>query len=351
MYIIFLLIFIQFCVFLISLVEEKTRKYNTAIFITIGLILVLFAGFREIGADKDSIGYQGYFLYNSNPSVSVEFTFIYLSRFVQLYTENVHFLFLIYAAIAISIKFFFFKKFSDTYYLPVIIYIGYFFIMQEMTQMRAGVATALVLPCILLITEKKRLMAFFIILIAICFHYSAISILPLLFFGNGELSFKKRWIMSLAVPFAYMVHFVGGADIIFNLDIPYIGEKLKGYQELQQKGLIGDHFNVFSVPFVAQILLYYYVIYYYDIIKQHNKYLPIMLRMSTCFILIYLCFSFIPVIAYRVSDFYAIANIFLYANIAYTVCPKWFGKTIVYLAGLFQLLTSIYVGELFKPTF
>ena len=351
MYVIFFLIFIQFCVFLASLVEEKTKKYNYAIYITFGLLLVLFAGFREIGADKDSIGYQNYYQDISSPYISIEFTFFYITEFLHNFSNDVHLLFLTYAAIAVSIKFYFFRKFSDSYYLPVMIYIGYFFFMQEMTQIRAGVATAFLFPCILLISEKKRLIAFFIILIATCFHYSAISALPMLLLNNKSLSYKKRWILTLVVPFSYMFHFIGGADVLFNLDIPYIGEKLKGYQVLQQKGLIGDHFNVFSVPFVAQIILYYYVVYYYDIIIQHNKFLPIMIKMTTCFILIYLNFSFIPVIAYRVSDFYAITNIFLYTNIVYTVTPQWFGKTVVYFAGLFQLLTSIYVGELFKPTF
>lgn len=350
MYVIFFLIFIQFCVFLASLVEEKTKKYNYAIYITFGLLLVLFAGFREIGADKDSIQYQEYFLNPSNPIFSVEYTFFYISEFLYNYSSDVHILFVVYALIAISIKFFFFRKFSDSFYLPVIIYIGYFFMMQEMTQIRAGVATALVLPIILLIAEKQRFKAFLVMLIAISFHYSALTILPMLFLSNKDMSPKKRWLLSLVVPLSYLIHFIGAENIYLSLDIPYLGEKLKGYQMLRDRGLAGDKFNVFSVPFVAQVLLYYYVIYYYDIIIKRNKYLPIMIQMATCFILIYLNFSFIPVIAYRISDFYAITNIFLYTNIAYTVNPRWLGNTIVYFAGLAQLLISIYVTELLNPS-
>ena len=38
----------------LSLIEDRLQKYNQVIYISLGVILVLFAGLREVGFDRDS---------------------------------------------------------------------------------------------------------------------------------------------------------------------------------------------------------------------------------------------------------------------------------------------------------
>ena len=53
----------------------------------------------------------------------------------------------------------------------------------------------------------------------------------------------------------------------------------------------------------------------YDIIKEHNPYFPIMIKMMGLSIFSFVTLSALPVLAFRISEIYGIVEIILFTNI------------------------------------
>lgn len=77
-----------------------------------GFVMVLIAGLREIGLDPDSENYEYSFqhYYQSSEMGMVEPSFTLISAVLNVFTDNVHLLFLVYAFLGVTIKLYAFKK-------------------------------------------------------------------------------------------------------------------------------------------------------------------------------------------------------------------------------------------------
>ena len=341
---------IQFITYLLSLAEERIKKYVKPSYVVLAIILILCIGLRKIGIDNDSEHYEMY--YNNYDDkllmISVEPSFRWLAHFLNYFTGDVHAILLVYAAIAVTIKFIAFKKLFDNRFLPIIVYMGYTLIMQEMTQIRAGVVGGLVLLSLIPLSEGRKKVTFLILCLCCFIHYSAIALFPMLFLNNKDMSMRKRLIWASIIPAAYIMHLCG-LNVVLNLPIPYLGDKLQSYQTLRDKGILGSDINVFNAVLLVTIFTYYYVMYFYDTIIAYNKYLPIMLKMTGISVVIFVIMSFVPVLAYRISDLYGMTNILLFSCIAYTIKPNWLARTLVYVVGLSLFLINVFFTKLLHP--
>ena len=70
---IYILLSVFFLTFIASLFEERTKRYNKAIYISIGVILFLCAGFKEIGFDNDSENYEFFYNHYDDPYTRICF--------------------------------------------------------------------------------------------------------------------------------------------------------------------------------------------------------------------------------------------------------------------------------------
>ena len=109
--------------------------------------MILIAGLRPVGIDPDSNNYEYTYIHYDTPNAleGVEYSYLFLSMIFNKITSDVHILSLFYALLGVGIKFFAFRKLSNTYFLPVIVYIGYYFIMHECMQIRTGILSAVFL--------------------------------------------------------------------------------------------------------------------------------------------------------------------------------------------------------------
>ena len=89
------LLTIQILIFLFSLIEERTLKYNKPVYIVTGIVLILYAGLKEVGFDKDSETYEYYFThyYDDSMLLSVEYSFRLLSMLGSFIYDDVHVVF------------------------------------------------------------------------------------------------------------------------------------------------------------------------------------------------------------------------------------------------------------------
>lgn len=315
---------------LLCYLEDYIKKYRLPLYLLIGLILILVAGLREVGIDPDSENYEYHYqhYYYSNVLEGVEYSYILLSSFFNNFTSDVHILFLFYAAVGISLKFLAFRKYNISYFLPVLVYIAFYYELHENTQIRTCILSGLLLLAIIEIADKNKKKAIILLSIGAFFHTSALLLFPLVFLSNKPLTKKQKIICACLIPISYIIYF-SGMSLIMNTNIPYIGDKLAMYQKGAEKGLLTVSVNVFSPLQLLTIILYYYTLYFHDTIITFNKYTPLLLKTAAIGIFAFASFAILPVFAQRVSFLFNIVNIILYSSIMYTIKPKWIGITIV----------------------
>lgn len=347
---IYILLLLLLFIFLFSLFEEETKKYNIYIYIGICIILVVCAAFKEIGFDNDSENYEYYFTNYDDPllEIGVEYSFLLISRIANWFTDDVHVMFLLYGGAGVVIKMIAFRRLSDQWFIPVIVYMGNFYLLHDMTQIRAALVSGLFLLAIPYIAEGNKKKSFVLLLLCCFFHYSSLALLPAIFFSNKEMDKRERILWTLVIPVGYLLYFLH-INILTEIPIPYIGEKLELYQELNEEGIMGDEINVFNAIFIVGWLTFLYIIFFYDTVKLYNKYISIIIRFMGVSILAFLALATLPVLAFRVRELYAITEILMFTSIYYTIKPKWIAKSVVSVIGIVLFLINAFYAEILHP--
>lgn len=347
-------IFLFLITSLLSYIESYLGKYKIPIYYALGAVMVLCAALREVGIDPDSEAYESTFLSDADSEMGdrVEFSFILISNIVHLFSNDVHVLFLVYAAIAISLKFIAFRQISEHTFLPVVVYIGYFYIFHEMMQIRSGVMAGFFLLALKPICEKQRLRAFLLLLAGLFFHYSALVLFPLIFMSNKPMTIRSRFLWALIIPIGYFLYFYGLSFLLdMSTNIPYIGGKIASYQWGTQMGTAIDKVNVFNPLQLLMVFLYYYLLFYHDLIVENNKMFPLLIKIYALGVIAYPALSSFPVMAERIQLLLLTVHILLFSFLYYTVKPKWAGISLVVLTSLAFLniaLPSINFALLWK---
>lgn len=333
-------IVILFCIAaLLPFLERYMDNLKKPIFIILGGMMILVAGFREVGVDPDSDSYETSYhnYYSQNSEDSKETTFIWISAALNQVTTDVHALFLVYALIAVVLHFIAFRQLSEYWFLPVFVYLSFFFEMHEMIQIRTGVLSGFFMLAIKPMAERRWVIALLLILIGSTFHISGLALLPLLFLTNKPMTKKQRWIWASVIPIGYILYFMGMAIQMY-LDIPFIGEKLLAYQTGDEKGQGIVSVNAFNVVQLFAIIAFYYMLYFYDTIASKNNYFPLLMKIFAIGTATFVAFAFFPVIGDRLGYQMKMVNIILYSTLAYTIHPRWAGLIAIFFIGCIHLV-------------
>ena len=317
-----LLLLIIFAVLFLVFVEEYLGKYKWFAYILIGIFLILYAGLRPVGFDRDSENYENYFMHPDSRinEISVEPSFLILSRLLYPFFPDVHILFFLYALLGVGLKFFAIKRITNLLFLPILIYVCNFFLLHDVTQIRAGVISGLFLLSIKPLSEGKRLHALCYIMIGAIFHFSALALLPLLFLSNTPISRKWKIAWAMVVPVCFLLYF-SGFDLLTTFHIPYISDKIDIYQRLSETKL-----SETIKPYVPSIYL--------------------LIKILACSVLFYFAFTSIKIVSMRISELYGIIEIVLYPCIIYTVRPINFGKLAVCIIAFIEIYFKLIQWEI-----
>ena len=109
---------------------------------------------------------------------TVEPTFTLISSLVKAVCPWPVLLFVIYASIGVTCKIFAIKRLTSLLFLSLVIYISNVYLLHDMTQIRAGVASGIFLLAIRPLAEHKIFRYTALILLAALFHYSSLLLLP-----------------------------------------------------------------------------------------------------------------------------------------------------------------------------
>lgn len=328
---------------ILSYLEDYIKRYRLPLYLLIGFILVLLAGLREVGIDPDSENYEYSYqnFFKEAQSAMIEPSFIFISYILNQITNNVHAIFLFYAFFAISIKMYMFRIMTNRIFATVLIYLSFYYILHELTQIRVGLAASFFFIAIIFLSKKEKKKATITLLIGSIFHYSSLALLPVVFIKNNKISNTKAIVYASLIPLSYIIYFAGLTVLLNPSIIPLIGEKLALYQNSVEKGKMTVGINVFDPAHIVEVILYCYSMYFRKTLEKFSEYTNIILKIISIGLFLHTSLAFLPVLALRISQLYNVVNIILYLNIFYTFKQKWIGTSVIVLISLFLLYLSI----------
>ena len=220
-------------IYLISLAKGPRNK--TLVSLVLILLLGLFAGTRNSGIDNDYLEYQRLFVASVTEGYQLGYEpiFYLLPNFLVFFSSiaYVNATFLAIALIGVGTKLWAIKNSSINYAMSVLIYFCIFFIGQEMTTIRAGVAAGIFLLAIPDLLNNNNKVFFFKFFISFLFHYSSILFLPIWFIVKREIGIKYYVFALIASFLVFLLKF--NLLAVLNLDFfPKMEVYLNGEDEV-----------------------------------------------------------------------------------------------------------------------
>lgn len=316
-----------------------------AVFVVVAVVLV---GTRTPGVDADSLQYVGvYYTMGSDRSELMEPSFALICYIAKLF-DDVQVLFFIYALLAIPLKAFSIFRLSHFKMLSLMVWVAHFFLLQDMTQIRVAVATAIFLYALKYLIEGRKIVYLLICLLAVFFHYSALVLLPLAFFGVKKLNMVWR-VFLVVTPLIFYVLYFKGMNLVQLLPLGAFQEKLDTYENLRDKGLAGDEINIFNMLAMFRLLVYYSLLVMYDVVYERCHEVTLYLKIYCVSICCYVGLSFLPALAIRGSEVFAVIDVLAIPCMVYLIRPSWIMKVAlaIFAIGLFvmNIVLSRYVRE------
>lgn len=333
------------CFAAIALCQLGTRRTVAIRLAAACFAMFLVAGFRSERVDKD---YQGYIEYYGSvldsDFANVEPTFIWLSQLVRASGDNTLLLFVIYAALGIALKMFGIFRLSRFPVASLLVYYSGFFLLWEMTQIRAAVAGGILLLCIVYIQQRKLVPFLLLCLLAVMFHLAALVFIPLFLLKPDR-----------AHPLAYYalipvgaVLYLAGFDIVEVADLAplqLIELKIRSYQTYADS----DVDNIFNAVYLARCTLALLLFANRDWLSTKNEHFLLMIKMYVIALFLHVALASIPGIAGRLSELLLVVEVILIPMLVHFFRERLIGYAVVVAAGLTFLTFSLHYTELLAP--
>jgi hypothetical protein len=335
----FYFIFLAIC----FLAFVDTKPHKTTYLFLFGL-LVVFAGFRgNIGNDYEIYtGYYNMINFSSN-EVLVEPSYIVISHLVHSLFNNILYVFIIYAILGVGITFLAIKKISEFQIFSILVYFSYSFLVHEMTQIRAGVASGLFLLSFPAIKERKLKTFLLFIGIAALFHYSILIVLPFYFLNTKKINFVYYFL----IPIAYIIYFsqINISSLLQFINIEYIVIKFGLYKSMNKQ------INVFNAYQLLRVCLIGLFLWKWSLLQTANEYGVLFIKFYIFSAFAFVIFADIPDFGFRISEVFGIVDFMLIPLLISMFKNKIIGKSAVIFISLINIFVLLYYSELFNKYF
>lgn len=189
---------------------DKHQEFLINIFFVLSLVLIIT--FRTPGADADYMNYVS--TYQSRYAYrDTEYSYQLIKIIGQNLKFPVIFFFFIYAALSAPVKFFAIKRYSYCPIYSICVWLSFSFILHDLIQIRASIATGLMLWFLPLVVDKKYVKSILVLSIALFFHYSAI-LMAIVYFIKSDRINKVFWIAVYALSWLINLKIVNPYSII-----------------------------------------------------------------------------------------------------------------------------------------
>ncbi|ENA5969515.1 EpsG family protein [Escherichia albertii] len=314
-------------------------KKSTLILILGAIVLILMAGFKPIGIDRDSINYvkmlQSPFNYSDLVSREPAFNLIQIIYNI-FFSGTVAAFFFIFALLGVGLKILAIKKSSDYPIFSFLLYVFFYYILHDLTQIRAGVASALFLLSIYDRVNSNNRQALVKIILAVCFHYSAIITLFIFLLKN-----RINRVIYVLLPIMGMLSSLllsNNTLEAVNQHLPYfIANKINTYLALQDNSDI-NRINIFNIYYSTLVFIYLSIIVFVgDRLTDRDV---IYVKIFGVGLFCFYSMSFIPVLAFRISEFLCVVIIILFANISNYIKEKYIYQLGMFILGIGYFITQ-----------
>ncbi|HHX70771.1 MAG TPA: EpsG family protein [Gallicola sp.] len=163
----------------LSFVKRDKQLY---LFIALGLILIIIAGFRTESVGTDTINYSVFFeRIKNHGSIPVEPGWVMLNKLVQFIGADYSFFMAFVSVITLLPLLFIFYKNSENPILSLFFYYSLYIYFYSFNISRQVLAVSIVLIAIILLIKNKKILFLIFLTLAALFHISALIALPLFF--------------------------------------------------------------------------------------------------------------------------------------------------------------------------
>lgn len=341
--IIYILIYIL--LFLLS-IHTYNRPSKVYLYLT-GLFLILFAGLRGKDVSSDYSTYIEFFLDIKQQGELKLFSLVEPSYIIISYLlPTVRAVMIVFALLAVSIKLYAINTMTPFVFFSITLLFSSFFLVQEMNQIRAAVATGILLLSIPSIFDKKLFSFCVLIIVAMLFHYSAIVFFPLYFLSNS----KIQRFYFLVIPAAYLLNLlgIGFLDILKHIHINFVESKLEAYNELYSMGMY-TKINIYNPIVILRIAIIYTLLVNSKQLSLKNRYFIVLMKSYIISIAVLVLFSNLPVFSLRVSDIFGIVEILLIPFFFYIYKPKSLIVLFILLFSSLILCVDLFYNKFLNP--
>jgi len=332
-----------FFVFLLML-SIGNRSTLPMRYVLAGCLLFGLAAIRGEAVDND---YQGYLeLYSAavlGAFWNIEPSFLLLTSAVQKLFDNPLWLFVIYAALGISIKMVAFEKLSQHKMTTLVVYFSGFFLLWEMTQIRVAVAGGFMLLSVVALRNRETFWYFLLCSLASFFHYAAL-IMFFLYFING--AHINRWAYCLLLPAASLLTFsdVKILDYAAFAPIELIELKIESYETYKDPST-----NVFNYVFLSRCVLAYFLLAHANLLATKNRYFVTLLKLYFLGLFIHLVLASGTGVAFRLSELLLVVEVLLIPMLVDVFKTKALGYSCAIATSFVFLAFSLHYTKLLSP--
>lgn len=303
------------------------------------VLLISAIGFRGEGIDNDYASYVASIYAFQGIS---EPTFLILAWVIRTLSLPVSLLFVVYAYIGVYYKMRTIFYYSPLPYVSIIIYLSNIALLQDITQIRAGAATAIFLTSIPYLFKGEKVKFILLIFLAGLFHFSALPYLVLLFIGGKDFSKRSYFLWMILPVLGYLFYFfIGGDTLVDKIPLPQIKDKLLMYKSLEENNVEGfAELNLFNPYMLFKISIYYFLLYHYSTLKKYNNKFTLYLKIFAISLFVFPVLGAVtPIMGYRVGDMFSSIEILLFPYIF--ILFKGRKQRVAMIVGYFILLFSV----------
>ncbi len=334
-------------------VEERLSETQQKIIYLITLVcFIALATLISSNYSRDSIGYHHRFdIYGSSGWTAffiemhhMEAFFLIVSKILYQAGLSPVYLFLIYATISLTIKFYLIDRFSQNKWLSLTFFSSYFFILHDSTQIRFSLAVAFVYLGLHFLAEgKKLLFSAMVIFSAIMFHVASVIFIIMLLFTTKK---SLLWLLGLLF-FAVLLYpmnlhgvlleLTGNVINYFNVHGSFLN-KLYGYMLKPSSNV---HLGM-ATP--VTLLVYFCAVIIYQYRTEFNQYETLCYNAFILSIFFYILMKDIVDLQVRMGDLFGFSLVFLVPYV-HRGLAEVVGKKYAYI-----ILYSFFLIHLFKYT-
>ncbi|WP_050873938.1 EpsG family protein [Comamonas testosteroni] len=298
-----LFLFISVLVFL-----SINLKLDKRILYILGFVLIVFAGMRANGVDRDYEGYIKWF--DEAPMVMDFFSntvsvfqrdpgFLLINSIFKSSDFSFELLIFCIAFFSVTLKVYSIQKMSPIPILSFLVYFSYIFLLQEMTTIRAGLAASIFLFSIPFLIKRRTIFYIFLIGLATTLHYSALLFLLFLLMKNENE--KPNFYIFLIILSLLMSVLGTTVDFIFvRLAELNIDPRIDYYALEFENGL--DKVNIYNTTWMSNLLLSLILLLNFEKMKKISGYASHIIRIHAISVILFFSFSGYPVMAFRLAE-------------------------------------------------